>query len=203
MKRPNASSITRPLGLLALTSTLILGGCDDGIQPRIWGNFPDTVMLFSLARPEFVNRPSAWDFANARAVVLEQQKDVPSVFDMAVTEDDEGRFLLLPAGLFADFDIRPGIVEVPAASLDDVTRAPRDGYTFDEPVPADTNVVYVVRSRQSPSGCFFFGKMEVLELDPTGIMTIRALTNPNCSDRSLVPNAPVQEDDGEGGGGEG
>lgn len=204
MKRRIAPRIARPFALLALTLILVLGGCDDGIEPLVWGNFPDTAVLYSLARPEHVSQPSAYNMAGMNPVVVEQPKLNPSDFDFAVTEDDAGDFLLLPAGLFADFDIRPGIGIQEGTTFDALSRAPRDGYTFEEPVVAETDVVYVIRSRQASNGCFFYGKMEVLELDPDGFVRIRALTNPNCSDRSLVPNAPVEEDDEDGeGDGEG
>lgn len=198
MKRPDAPSATRSITFLALALTLVLGGCDDGFEPLVWGNFPDTVALFSLARPEYVDRPSAYDMAAEVAVVVEQQRANPATFDVAVTEDDEGTFQLLPAGLFADFDIRPGIFHHPSATFESLMRAPREGFEFEQPVRADTTGVYVIRSRQAPNGCFYYGKLEVLELDPAGIMTIRALRNPNCSDRSLVPNAPPVEEDGDG-----
>lgn len=202
MKRRIASRIARPIGLLALTSTLVLGGCDDGFGPQIWGNFPDTVELYSLARPDHVGLPSAYNMAGLNPVVVDQPKRNPADFDFAVTENDEGEFLLLPAGVFANFSIRPGIQVDSTATFDELSRAPRDGYTFEEPVVADSNTVYVVRSRQASNGCFFYGKIEVLELDPEGSVTIQALANPNCSDRSLTPNAPPPEedDDGEGDG---
>lgn len=181
-----------------MTSTLVLGGCDDGFPPEIWGNFPDTVTLFSLARAEHVDRPSAYNMTGRFEVVVDRPRLNPADFDFAVSESDEGEFLLLPAGVFAEFDIRPGIIDT-TATFDGLARAPRDGYTVEEPVVADSNTVYVVRSSQARSGCFFYGKIEVLELDPTGSVTIRALTNPNCSDRSLVPNAPPEEDEEDGG----
>lgn len=202
MKPRIASRIARPLGLLALTSTLVLSGCDDGFGPQIWGNFPDTVTLFSLARPEHVDRPSAYNMTGRSGVVVDRPKLNPADFDFAVSENGEGEFLLLPAGVFAEFDVSPGILkDTTAATFDELARAPRNGYSVEEPVVADSNRVYVVRSRQARNGCFFYGKIEVLELDPTGSVTIRALTNPNCSDRSLVPNAPPEED--EEGAGEG
>lgn len=201
MKRRIASRIARPVGLLALLSTLVLGGCDDGLEPRIWGNFPDTAVLHSLARPEHVGLPSAYNIAGLHAVIIDQPKGNPADFDFAVTENDQGEFLLLPAGMFANFSIRPGIQVDSTATFDELSRAPQEGYSFEEPVVADSNLVYVVRSRQAGNGCFSYGKIEVLELDPAGSVTIRALANPNCSDRSLTPNAPPPEEDGEGGGG--
>ena len=193
--------------LLAAGASVALTGCDDGIQPLVWGNFPDTVELYSLARTDFVNRPAAYSLAYQApvprgALVLET---LPSAFafefDFAVSEDESGQFLLLPTGVFAQADVQPGIFVDSTATFDSLERAPRDKYITDEPVVASTDVVYVLRSRQARTGCFYYGKMEILELDPAGIVTLRILANINCSDRSLVPNAPIEEDDEAEGGG--
>ena len=207
MTRRIARPITLALGLFAAGASVALTACDDGIQPLIWANVPDTVDLYSLARTEFVDRPGAYTLAYQAPVapgplVLET---LPSTlafeFDFAVSEDESGAFILLPTGVFAQSNARPGILDT-VATFDGLERAPRDGYITDEPVEARTDVVYVIRSRQTRSGCFYYGKMEILELDPAGIVTLRVLANINCSDRSLIPNAPVdEEEDGEGEGG--
>lgn len=201
-------STARAGALLLLGSTLFLGGCDDQFGPRDWFNLPDTVDLYSLARTEFIGEPAAYDFVppfgglRGRAVIVERQKPgSPFDFDVAVTEDDPGSFLLLPAGVFTGFQITPGIFVDSANTFETVERAPREGYTIDEPVPAETGLLYVVRTRSVQGGCLHYAKMEVLELSPDGIATIRALTNPNCNDRALRPNAdlPEEEDGGTSG----
>ena len=208
MTRRIARPIALVFGLLAAGASVALTACDDGIQPLVWGNFPDTVELYSLARTEHIDRPAAYSiayqgFAGSRgAIVVERLLGSPFAFDFAVSEDEAGTFLLLPTGVFAESDVRPGILVDDTASFEGLQRAPRDGYITEEPLVARTDVVYVIRSRQNPNGCFYYGKMEVLDLDPAGIMTLRILANINCSDRSLVPNAPIEEEeDGEGAGG--
>lgn len=207
MTRRIARPITLVLGLLAAGASLALTACDDGIQPLIWPNAPDTVDLYSLARTEYIDQPGAYSIAylgipgSRGPIVLERLLGNPFEFDFAVSEDESGAFLLLPTGVFAQSSARPGIFVDTTASFEELERAPRDGYTTDEPVEARTDVVYVLRSRQVRGGCFYYGKMEILELDPAGIVTLRVLANINCSDRSLVPNAPVEEEEnGEGGG---
>lgn len=206
MTRRIARPIALVFGLLAAGASVALTACDDGIQPRIWGNFPDTVELYSAARTEHIGRPAAYSIALdprlPRGPVVLEQLPAPFAFDFAVSENDAGEFLLLPTGVFAQSDVRPGILVDTTATFDGLQRAPRDDYITDEPVVASTDVVYVIRSRQLRGGCIYYGKMEILELDPAGIMTLRILANINCSDRSLVPNAPIEEEeDGEGAGG--
>lgn len=208
MTRRIARPIALVFGLLAAAASVALTACDDGIQPLIWPNVPDTVELFSLARTEYIDRPGAYSIAyqgpgTRGARVLETlASSFAFEFDFAVSEDESGAFLLLPTGVFAQSNARPGILVDSTATFDGLDRAPRDEYITDEPVEARTDVVYVLRSRQIRGGCIYYGKMEVLELDPAGIMTLRVLANINCSDRSLVPNAPIEEEeDGEGAGG--
>lgn len=208
MTRRIARPISLALGLLAAGASLALTACDDGIQPLIWDNVPDTVELFSLAQTEYLGRPGAYSLAyqgpGTRGPVVLETLASPFAFefDFAVSEDESGAFLLLPTGVFAQSSSRPGIQVDSTATFDGLARAPRDNYITDEPLEVRTDVVYVIRSRQVRGGCFYYGKMEVLELDPAGIVTLRVLANINCSDRSLVPNAPVEEEeDGEGEGG--
>ena len=197
MKRRNARPVLLSLGLLVAASSLTLTGCDDGIAPLIWADRPDTVELYSLARTEFIDRPSAYGivYGATGPVVIERLSLNPFGFDFAVSEDEAGNFLLLPTGVFPDASIQPGILVDDTATFNGIRRAPRDGYITDEPVEAETGVVYVLRSRQTGNGCYYYGKMEILELDPTGIATLQVLANINCSNRSLVPNAPLDDDD--------
>lgn len=176
--------------------------CDDGFEPLLWGNFPDTVELYSLARGEYVDRPGAYDLLDRQGVPVVVEVDSrrrgPFQFDFAVTEDEAGTFLLLPTGVFQEATARPGLIADSAASFEGLSRAPRDGYITEEAIPADTTVVYAVRSRRAPNGCLVYGKMEILGMTPDGIMTIRTLVNRNCGDRSLVPNAPEEDDEDAG-----
>ena len=200
-----ARPVTLFFGLLLAGTSLVLSACDDGIDPRIWGNFPDSVELYSLARGEYVDRPGAYSIlpdGTKGAVTVERLSLNPFGFDFAVTEDEAGTFLLIPTGAFPDARVRPGILVDSTATFEGLERAPRDGYITDAAVVADTGVVYVLRSRpDTRSGCLYYGKMEVLDLDPAGIATLRILANVNCADRSLVPNAPEEEDDEETGDG--
>jgi hypothetical protein len=179
--------LTRP----AMALVLLLGGTSflacDTFRPE-WFAFEDHVALYSLARAEFIGREAAYDFISQRPVVVEGPKmQDPFDFDMAVTEID-GAFYALPAGLFEGFPIRPGIaVDSSGIEFADMTQAPRDGYVTDELILLRHGWVYAVRTRLDFRGCHMYGKFEVVALDDSGIAQIRAMRNPQCNDRNLVP----------------
>lgn len=173
-------------GLLLLVGLTPLVACDT-FEPS-WFDFVDRVELYSLARAEFIGRPSAYDFIQQRPVVVEQPKiHDPYDFDMAVTEID-GVFHALPAGMFEGFPIEPGIlVDTSGLEFQDVREAPREGYITDEPVPLHVGSVYIVRIRRDQSGCQRYAKFEVMEVGTEGTVEIRTVRNPLCNDRNLVP----------------
>jgi hypothetical protein len=177
----------RPLaGLLVLAALTAAAACDT-FEPT-WFGIADRPVLYSLARAEYIGMVSAYDFINQRPVIVELPKaQDPYDFDIAVTEID-GEFHALPAGLFEGFPIRPGIaVDSSGITFDAMERAPRDGYVTDRPIPLREGWVYAVQTRRDFRGCNMYGKFEVVDLDPAGIVELRALRNPLCNDRNLVP----------------
>lgn len=174
-------------GLLALvTAVPIIQGCETfDLQ---WTPIEDTVSLYSLARPEYVDLPSAFDFYSRRLVVVELPKPGnPADFDVALSEG-AGEFVMLPAGLFATFDIEPGIAVMPAGEVfDELAEAPREGYVTDAPVVLEVGRVYAVRTRRAGGGCARYAKFEILELDPQGLAEFRQVRNNLCNDRELIP----------------
>lgn len=188
MKR-RFSTIAGPvLGLLVLAVTLPLGMACEGFEFQ-WTAIEDTVTLYSLARTEYTDQPAAFDFYNRMPVVVEQPiGSDPMIFDMALSEED-GAMVLLPAGVFATFTIEPGIaMDSSGTSFHDLAVAPRDGYVTDAPVPVRTDVVYTVRTRRDGGGCSRYGKFEILEADPQGVITFRQIRNNLCNDRELIPS---------------
>lgn len=186
--KPRFSTVSSPLfGLLILVTLAPLsGGCET--FDLNWTPIEDTVSLYSLSRPEFVDLPGAFDFYGRRAVVVEAPKlGEAADFDMAISEVN-GEFVLLPAALFATFDIDPGIaIDSSGTPFDDLAEAPREGYITDEVVPVRTDVVYTVRTRRDRGGCSRYGKFEILEVDPDGMVTFRQIRNRLCNDRELIP----------------
>ncbi len=174
------------MGLLLIAGMSPLLACDT-FQPD-WFAIEDHVALYSLARVDFVGREAAYDFIAQRPVVVEGSKTQdPYDFDIAITEID-GVFHVIPAGVFDGFPIRPGIaVDSSGLTFDGMDRAPREGYVTDAAVPLRTDWVYAVQTRRDFRGCNMFGKFEATSLDPDGIVVIRAVRNPLCNDRNLVP----------------
>lgn len=173
------------LGVLALAAILPMASCESFEPTR----FPvgDTVVLYSLARAEHFGEVSAYDFIAPTAVVVERPKAPESFngFDVAFSEID-GDFVMLPAGMFQSFGIEPGIVmDTSGASFEEITRAPSSGYETDTEVPLSEGSIYIVRTR-SRNACSRYGKFEVLDLDPEGILEFRFLRNNLCNDRVLT-----------------
>lgn len=173
-------------GLLILLASVPLSTACDSFDLD-WVPIEDTVSLYSLARPEYIDQPSAFDFYARRVIVVEQPvPGDPMIFDVVFSELD-GEFVLLPAGLFATFVISPGIaMDSSGTPFDELAVAPREGYVTDAPVPLRTDVVYTVRTRRDGSGCSRYGKFEVLELDPEGLLEFRHVRNNLCNDRELI-----------------
>ncbi|MFW5947513.1 MAG: hypothetical protein ACOCUW_03385 [Gemmatimonadota bacterium] len=186
--KPRFSTLAGPaFGLLILAATVPwTGGCD-GFDLN-WTAIEDTISLYSLARPEYIDQPSAFDFYNRITVVVEQPTPgAASSFDLAFSEVD-GAFVMLPAGLFATFDINPGVMPITTGeTFEELAVAPRDGYITDEPVTLDEGGIYVVRTRRSRGGCNRYAKFEVLDLDPQGLVEFRQVRNSLCNDRELIP----------------
>ncbi|HSH45442.1 MAG TPA: hypothetical protein VK966_06285 [Longimicrobiales bacterium] len=193
MKPTRTTRFAARSGLFLIAVSLLFSGCDDAFGPQPWGFFPDTADLYSLARPEYIGQPGAYDFLNLAPVVVEAIRGVPASFDVAITEAADGTFRLVPGGAFTGFSITPGLVVDSTGTFEGIEEAPRDGYTVDEPLVADTTVVYIVRSRDAGTRCVRYGKLEVLELRDDGVAVIRAIRNPNCNDRDLVPTAETDD----------
>lgn len=188
MKR-RFSTISAPIFgvLLLLTAVPLTQGCET-FELR-WTPITDTVTLYSLARPEFVDLPGAFDFYSRRPIVVEQPTvGDPATFDLGLSEDG-GDFVFLPAGLFATFEINPGVVAIdsPGVTFDNLAVAPPDGYVTDEPVVLELGVVYAVRTRRDRGGCARYGKFEILDMDPAGVVEFRQIRNNLCNDRELIP----------------
>lgn len=175
------------LGVVILATALPFAGCE--VFELEMRPFADTTELFSLARPEFLGRPSAFDFWNAAPRVIETAKfrdsDVAN-FDLAFSELD-GEFVVLPAGVFQTISTTPGVQAArPGVPFVDVVEAPDTGYVTSVPVPIDTGVVYIVRTRTVGGTCTRYAKFEVLELDPAGVIEFEYFRNDRCNDRLIT-----------------
>jgi hypothetical protein len=165
---------------------------DDPFAVR-WAAQPDTVLLFSLARPE-LNLLSAFDFRN-RARLRVEQPGATGRWDAALDTRD-GQLVFLPPRVLG-VESRAGIVPIDSLTFDEVVAAPADTavYRTDVAVPIALGVTYVVRTHQTTAGffgtlCVYYAKLEPLEVD-VAAGTLRFVFDGArvCNDRGLVPTA--------------
>lgn len=183
---------SRTSALLAMAAALMVGtaACGDDPFAFDWSDRPDTVLLYSLARPE-LNLVSAYNFLR-NAPLQVQNPSATGSWDVAVDTRD-GQIVFLPPGaLNVDGAARVAVLE--GLSLDDVLQAPSDTmlYVSRQPVPVELGDVYVFRTnRQRGSfgqSCVYYAKVEAVDIDPVGgTLTFREVTNPVCNDRDLIP----------------
>ena len=177
-----------PMGAaLALAAVAACG--DDPFAIR-WDADPDTVVLFSLARPE-LNLVSAYNF-HIRLAFRVESATATGNWDVAL--DTRGNELvLLPPGALG-IESRAGIARVDGLSFAGVTEAPSDtaAYSRADPVPVSLGTIYVIRTHQGlgvfGTRCVYYAKLEPLIIDVAGgTLTFVFDENPVCNDRSLVP----------------
>jgi hypothetical protein len=170
---------------------LLTTACDDDLFRVNWVENPDTVILFSLARPE-LNLRSGFDFLSRTPIRIESP-EATGKWDM-VLDTHEGGLVLLPPGALGIEGTKARIIPMGPVDFDEVRRAPSDTTTYigDEPVPVEVGHVYVVRTRQQAGfygrQCVYYGKFEPLEEDPVeGRLTFMFDVSPVCNSRKLYP----------------
>ncbi|MGH7446212.1 MAG: hypothetical protein ACRELT_01540 [Longimicrobiales bacterium] len=176
-------------------AVLIVAACDDPFGPAVWDATPDTVLIFSASRGEYVGRPSAVDITVTPfvAALPIESPAVTGNWDIVLTDDESG-LALAPSSAFAGLESRARVGVLPGRSLDEVTEAPRDTTAFTvEPLPLRAGDVYVVRSRRAtcPGGVsagFIYAKLRAVEINvAAGTFRFEIVRNPFCNNRSFVP----------------
>lgn len=168
-----------------------LSACDDDLFVIKWEESPDTVLLYSLARPE-LNLLSAFDFVS-RLPVRVESPEAAGRWDLVVDTQD-GNLVFLPPGALGVTDSKARVIPMGPASFDDIRRAPADTtlYVGDSPVRVELGHVYVIRTRQEAGfygrACVYYGKLEPLTQDPeNGTLTFVFDVSPVCNSRKLFP----------------
>lgn len=176
----------------ALAAGLALGGtaCGDDPFQINWEEAPDTVLIYSLARPE-LNLASGFSLISGQLVRVEAA-DATGSWDLAL-DTRGGELVLLPPGVL-NVESEAGIAPMPGMTYDEVVQAPSDSasYFTHEPVPVTLGTIYVVRTSEGIGAfgrrCVYFGKMKPLEMDVEGgTMTFMFDRSPVCNDRRLIP----------------
>jgi hypothetical protein len=172
---------------------LMVAACDDPYGPARWNATPDTLLVYSASRAEYLGRASALDITQLPVAALPlEAPGVTGNWDIALTDADGG-LALVPASAFAGLESRSRIGVVPSSLLEDVTQAPRDSASYTvEPVPVRAGDVYIVRSRRATCGGFSsgyrYGKLRPIAIDEAaGTLRFEIVVNPFCDNRSFVP----------------
>jgi len=180
-----------PLALATL-AWLVFGltACGDDPFKIRWTIQPDTVLLYSLARPE-LNLLSGFSFINRIPVRIEAP-NATGTWDVALDTRNGGLVLLPPGALGVESKAR--IAALPGATFAEVIEAPADTmlYEADEPVQVSMGTVYVVRTNQYVGSfgtrCVNYGKLEPLAVDADlGTLSFVFDGSPVCNDRKLIP----------------
>ena len=187
----------RSARVIALLPLLILtmsaSGCNDNNAALTWVSFPDTVVMYSLARPE-LTLFSAFNFSRRSTVRIEAAGS-STEWDVAL-DTRGGQLVLIPPGAFG-ISSRARVAQLPGMTFDEILEAPQDTllYSGAQPVPVDLNSAYVVRTdlRASPFGgtCTFYAKLQPLAIDvAAGSLEFVFDASSWCNDRRVVPPEP-------------
>ncbi len=177
--------------LLVLGLLPALFACDDDLFRVDWREDPQTVLLYSLARPE-LNLLSAFDFVN-RVPVRIESPDATGRWDLAVDTQD-GDLVFLPPEAVGVTGSRARIIPMGPVAFDDLRMAPSDTtlYVGDRAVPIVLGHTYVIRTRQEygfyGQPCVYYGKLEPLAKDlEAETVTFVFDVSPVCNSRKLYP----------------
>jgi hypothetical protein len=188
--RPRIPRSSKAWGLL-LPLFILTTACDDDLFQVNWRENPDTVILFSLARPE-LNLRSGFDFISRTPIRIESP-EATGKWDMVLDTHEDG-LVLLPPGALGIQGTRARIIPMGPVDYDDVRRAPSDTTTYigDQAVPVEIGHIYVVRTRLQAGfygrQCVYYGKFEPLEEDVVeGTLTFVFDISPVCNSRKLYP----------------
>lgn len=178
--------------LLAVSAAVLMGGvgaCGDDPFLIRWEENPDTVLLYSLDRPE-LNLLSGFNF-QARLGVTVEDATATGTWDLAV-DTRNGQIVFLPP-LALGIESRAGIAPLPNRDFD-LREAPEDTakYVTDQPVPVELGTLYVVRTNQRQGSfgtrCQYYYKVWPLAVDPQGgTVTFMYDGSPVCNDLKLIP----------------
>ena len=194
LQRLARSGNFRGLGPVALVTFVVLsaglGACSGDPFAFPWATDPDTVLLYSLARPE-LNLEAAYDFHNEKRIRVERAGATGN-WDVALDTRD-GQLVLLPPGALG-ITSKASVAVLPGVSFADVLDAPEDtaAYSRVAPVVVEMATVYVVKTSQSPgfygNSCSYYAKLEPLVIDVEGgTLTFVVDASPICNSLRLIP----------------
>jgi hypothetical protein len=179
-----------PRAVTVTALAFMLAACGDDPFSFDWSDRPDTVQIYSLARPE-LNLFSGFSFFDRVAVRVEDP-NASGAWDIAL-DTRNSELVLLPPGALG-ITARARISTLRGVNFDDVVEAPGDTllYEGNQPVPVVSGTVYVVSTNRRlgnfGSNCVYYAKMEPVLIDVVeGILRFRYVSSPICNSRDLTP----------------
>src|SRR5690606_372273 len=149
MKHSIMDGFVHRLKRLIPLMVLIVAACEDPYGPALWNATPDTLLVYSASRIEYLGQGSAVDIAGQPGGTTVLPLEAPGVtgnWDFTLT-DVEGGLALTPSYACEGLESRARIGVLPSRDLADVTQAPRNttSYSADAAL-VRTGDVYIVRS---------------------------------------------------------
>jgi hypothetical protein len=182
--------VTKRLLFLCLP---LLTACDDGLGPAFWSDLPDTLVIHSASRTEYVGLVSAVDITADPVTPLPiEVAGLTNNWDFTLV-DQGGTLALAPSAIVpGGTTSRARVMMVLGQTLESITEAPRDTTMFfASPVVLRADAVYIIRSRRSSCGFSTgvrYAKLKPVEINvPRGTLRFAIVRNPYCDDRALVP----------------
>lgn len=187
---PARTRATIVVAALAVVGVAAATACGEDPFAIKWTSSKDTVLLYSLSRPE-LGLPSGFNFYTGVKWRVESANATGN-WDVAVGTRD-GQIVLLPPGAL-NITAKARVTELTNADFDDVTEAPGDTtrYTAVDAVPVRMGSVYVIRTNQRVGTfgtyCVYYAKLAPIDIEPAdGMLTFYYDSSPVCNDRSLIP----------------
>ena len=156
------------ISLAALVLLAATACSDDPFEIR-WELQADTVLLYSLARPE-MNMDSGFNFRpGTLGPVRIEAATATGTWDIALDTRGGELVLLPPSALGVSSAAR--LAAIPGKRREEVVEAPADTtvYSADQPVPVRSGTVYVIRTDRAPgafgSRCFYYARFEPTVID--------------------------------------
>ena len=190
-QKPVLERISRRAAVV-VSALLVVGGVACGSDPFAipWEESQDTVLLYSLARPE-LNLVSGFNFHTRRSTRIEAAT-ATGTWDFAL-DTQGGQLVFLPPGALG-VTSKARITTLPGVAFDEVREAPQDTavYTGVNAVPVQAGTIYVFRTAQSQgafgTACVYYAKLEPVNIDVAGgTLTFMFDSSPVCNDLRLTP----------------
>ena len=187
--------------VVAALALPLVAACDDPTDLTATASvIADTVAVYALTGTDF-SLPSAVNFPEMAVVRTTGAFN----FDVGFDINPAGEIVLYPMPLLVDertLIVNPSVYIHPvglqkvSGTFEQLTRAPADGYVFDEPLTVAVGEVVAVQIAALiycgyPYPETIYAKLSVLDVDPDDRRLWVAVTvDPSCGFRSFLPGIP-------------